>query len=112
MKVFKAAMVMMVLTFSSVLWAQGVAKSSLNFAADQAAKLHCTIQQQASSGLWDLTVKADDADGHVIFNYLYSVHPNVKKSMNDCHAWISAVNKKKAAMATPAKQYGGQGGQK
>lgn len=110
MKVFKTAMVMMVLTFSSILWAQGVSKASLDFPVVKASKFRCTIQQ-TSTGLWDLTVLAKDASRHIIFNYLYSVHPEVKKSMNDCHAWLKAV-KKKAIEEARLKQSGGQAGQK
>lgn len=111
MKVFKGAVIVIVLTFSSVLWAQSVSKASLNFAASQTAKFGCSIRQQESSGLWDLAVVAKDSSNHIIFNYLYSVRPNIKKSMDDCHAWMKAA-REKLDMETRSKQPAGRVPQK
>ncbi len=97
MKVCKAAVVIMVLAFSSVLWAQGVSKASLNFSVNKAATLRCRISQ-TTAGPWHLTLLAMNASRHIIFNYLYSVRTNVKKSMNECHSWMTAVKKKQKAM--------------
>ncbi len=93
MKVCKKAVIVMVLAFSSVLWAQGVSKASLNFAVNKAATLRCRIRQ-SSHGPWLLTVLARNTSRHIIFNYLYSVRPDVKKSMKECQAWMKAVKKK------------------
>lgn len=93
MQVCKTAVVVMALTFSSVLWAQGVSKGSLAFAVNKATTLRCRITR-TTAGPWHLTVLARDASRHIIFNYLYSVRQNVKKSMNECHAWMTAVKKK------------------
>lgn len=96
MKALGATVVICVLKFSSVLWAQGVSKGSLDLSPARAAKFRCAIQQK-STGMWDLKVLAIDASHRIIFDYLYSVRPNIKKSMDDCSAWLKAVKKKKKA---------------
>lgn len=92
MKVVLAGTVIWILTLSPLLWGKGVSKSSLNFAVNKSAKLHCNIKQ-SSRGPWYLRVVAEDSNNHPLFNYLYSVRKNIKNSMQDCNAWLKAVKK-------------------
>lgn len=106
MKSLSTAAIIGVLMFSSPLWARGVAKASLNFAASKVNKLHCNIKQ-TSFGPWDLTVVVEDSSGHAVFDYLYSVHPTFKDSMRDCNAWMKAVSEKMKKAHVP-EQSGSQ----
>ncbi len=95
MKVLSTAVIILVLTASSVLWGKDVPKKSLAFPASDAARLNCSIKL-TQFGLWNLRVQAMNPAKHKFFNYLYSIHDNVKDSMKDCATWMQAVKEEQA----------------
>lgn len=100
MKVFALLAVFVLLTASSGLWASEVPRQSLAFHAKNAVHLDCNIHA-TKFGLWNLRVSAFDPHKRRIFSYLYSIHDNVKGSMNDCDSWMKAAKKKIAGERRP-----------